>query len=156
MKLIHVNPFIQFDALTRQMLRDTATNFAHGIDKGGLRYDKQSFNKHVFQPRTDVKETEQAFVLHLEIAGVKKEDVTINLDENRILTISGERKSEEKTEGTTYHRIERKFGSFVRNFQLPENINTSAIEAEFNDGVLTVTIPKAEVVQPEIQRIEIK
>lgn len=106
-----------------------------------------------FRPAVDVKETENSFLLSFSLPGIEKEEVKIELKDNR-LTVSGERKKETEEKNTRYHRVEQYYGNFSRSFVLPENTNTASIEANFKNGVLTVVVPKAEEMQPKT--IEIK
>ncbi len=101
-----------------------------------------------FKPTVDVKETETAFELDFSLAGMEKEDVKIELKENR-LTVSGEHKVEKEDKTAKYHRIENKYGSFSRSFLLPDNVKNDAIEANFKNGVLNISIPKTELAQPK-------
>ncbi|QQR75428.1 MAG: Hsp20/alpha crystallin family protein [Holophagales bacterium] len=104
-------------------------------------------------PAVDIKESPEALMLTVELPGLKKEEVSITL-ENQVLTIHGERKFEGETKDATYHRIERAYGSFMRSFTLPANIKTDRVDASFDSGLLTVTLPKVEEAKP--RRIEIK
>jgi HSP20 family protein len=106
----------------------------------------------VWTPRTDVAETEDSYVLHVDAPGLKREDFNINWQEGT-LTVSGERKWEERSERENVVRMERAFGHFFRSFQLPKSVNGDMISAVYQDGVLTVNIPKAEESKP--RRIEI-
>jgi len=92
-------------------------------------------------------ETEQHFVLHADLPGLSEEDVNIEVEE-RVLTISGERKSVHETAKEGYHRVERAFGSFSRSLTLPEGIDAETVEASFDRGVLEVRIPKPEERKP--------
>jgi len=76
-----------------------------------------------------------------ELPGIAKEDLKVTMTENT-LTISGEKKKEEKVEKKDFHRIERSYGSFTRNFRLPDNVNGEKAKASFKDGVLEVRLPK--------------
>jgi HSP20 family protein len=98
-------------------------------------------------PSVDLSETKDAYKVHLDVPGIAKEDITINYHDG-VLTVSGERKSEEKTEETNYVRLERSFGSFYRSFNLPSAIKTNAIKANYKDGVLDIEVPKADEVKP--------
>ena len=100
-----------------------------------------------WMPAMDLVETEQHFVLHADLPGLSEEDVNIEVEE-RVLTISGERKSVHETTKEGYHRMERAFGSFSRSLTLPEGINAEAVEASFDRGVLEVRIPKPEERKP--------
>lgn len=98
-------------------------------------------------PPLDVAETEHGFRVTTELPGLSKADVTIQF-ENGVLTISGEKKQEEKTEGVDWHRVERRFGSFRRSVSLPRGATGENAKASFENGVLTVEIPKREEVKP--------
>lgn len=94
-------------------------------------------------PRCDISETKDSFVVHAELPGLKKEEVQVHYDnENRLLSIKGENKSEKKEENEKYYRVERKYGKFERHFTLPKNANGETIGANMHDGVLELTIPK--------------
>ena len=98
-------------------------------------------------PPVDIKETPDSLVLSAELPGIDKKDVHINIEEN-VLTISGERSFSRDEKKEDYHRIERVYGSFSRSFTLPRNVKLDAVKANFENGVLTVTIPKAEESKP--------
>lgn len=106
-----------------------------------------------FSPRTNVAETAQAFEISLELAGVSPDDVHVDV-ENGFLVVSGERKNETEQEGKTFHRVERRYGSFRRAVKLPENIVEEQIEAHYNDGILTVVLPKGE--KEKTRKISVK
>lgn len=107
-----------------------------------------------WSPLADITETEEAFHVKAELPGVKKEDVDVSLS-NGVLTLKGERKSEEETKDEKQHRIERFHGTFIRRFDLPDNIDQSAVSADYVDGVLTLTIPKITKTEPETTKVEI-
>ena len=94
-------------------------------------------------PSVDIFEEENDFVLKAELPGIQKEDLNVTITENRI-TISGEKKKEEKVDKKDYHRVERSYGSFTRNFRLPDNVNGEAAKASFKEGVLEIRVPKTE------------
>lgn len=104
-------------------------------------------------PETDVVETEREIRVVTEMPGLKRDHIEIDV-ENNVLTIRGE-KREERTEGEgqKYHLAERRYGVFTRSFVLPRDVNADAIQAAFEDGVLTVTIPKSE--KARRRRIEV-
>lgn len=104
-----------------------------------------------FVPAVDAEETESHYLLSMDVPGIKKEDIKIEM-KNGILTLSGERKLE--TTDANRHWTERSWGRFERSFTLGEFVNTDKIEAIYKDGVLRVAVPKAEAAKPKT--IEIK
>jgi HSP20 family protein len=106
-----------------------------------------------FAPMVDVHEDEEALVLRADLPGVKREDIEIQVDAN-VLTLKGERKLEQENEKRRYHRVERSYGSFVRQWQIPTNIDASKVDASFADGILTLKLPKKEEQKP--RKIEIR
>ena len=97
----------------------------------------------VWAPRTDLSETDDAYRIRLDVPGMEKDDITINL-QNNTLTVRGERGSEQTTEDEEYVRVERAFGTFHRTFTLPDAVDAENIEAAYDDGVLTIHVPKTE------------
>ena len=106
-------------------------------------------------PVVDVREDKDELSLQAELPGLRSEDVRVNV-ENGVLTISGEKKQEieECQEGSDYHLVERRYGRFERSFTLPRSVDAEKVKAEFANGVLTVTLPKAEAAKP--RRIEVQ
>ena len=92
-------------------------------------------------PTVDIFEEGNDLVVKAELPGIKKDDLNVTITENRI-TISGEKKQEEKVEKKDYHRVERSYGSFTRSFRLPDNVNGDAAKASFKEGILEVRVPK--------------
>ncbi len=107
----------------------------------------------VWSPRADVSETEDAYVLHIDVPGLKKNDFNISWQDGT-LTVSGDRKWEDKEERENYVRLERSFGHFFRSFTLPNTVKSEEISGSYDEGVLTIRVPKAEESKP--RRIEIK
>ena len=106
-----------------------------------------------FTPAVDIKESDNEIRLDLELPGLKPEDVEITA-ENGVLTVRGEKHAERKEgDESRYQIIERSYGTFMRTFQLPQGIDADQIKAEFNNGVLSLHIPRAALPQPK--RIEI-
>lgn len=98
-------------------------------------------------PRADLSESEKEYKIQIDLPGVKKEDITVKVEDNR-LVIKGERKEEKKEEGEDYIRTERSYGSFFRTMVLPLMAEPDKIDATFIDGELVVKIPKVETVKP--------
>ncbi|KAK6774521.1 hypothetical protein RDI58_029760 [Solanum bulbocastanum] len=105
--------------------------------------------------RIDWKETPEAHVFKVDVPGIKKEEVKVEVEEGRILQISGERSKEQEEKNDKWHRMERSSGKFVRRFRLPENVKMEEIKAAMENGVLTVTVPKEEEKKPEVKAIDI-
>ena len=105
--------------------------------------------------RIDWKETPQAHVFKADLPGLKKYEVKVEVEEGRILQISGERSKEQEEKNDKWHRVERSSGKFLRRFRLPENAKVDQVKASLENGVLTVTIPKEEEKKPEIKPVEI-
>lgn len=133
----------RMDRLFNEMLRDY-----WGPETGS-----EEVSSRVWAPPVDIREGSDALTLTAELPGLTKDDVSITL-ENNVLTLSGERKFEKETQGEAYHRIERSYGSFSRSFTLPSTVRTDTVEARFEHGVLTVSLPKQEESKP--RKITIK
>ena len=98
-------------------------------------------------PAMDLVEEDEHLVLRADLPGLTEEDVNIEVKDG-VLTVSGERRAEEKTEDKGYHRVERAYGSFSRSLSIPEGIDPEQVSAEFDNGVLEVRIPKPEERKP--------
>src|SRR6202051_4810826 len=94
-------------------------------------------------PPVDIQETDDAYRIHAELPGMTKDDIQITL-ENNVLRLSGERKFEKDAKKENYHRIERTYGTFSRSFALPTQVSSDKVEAKFDDGVLSIVVPKEE------------
>ena len=106
-----------------------------------------------WSPSVDVYEDSDSFLIKVELPEVNREDVKVNLNENT-LSISGERRVENEDKRENYHRVERSYGQFYRSFTLPPNVNASAINAQFKDGMLRLSLPKREEAKP--RQIDVK
>lgn len=95
-----------------------------------------------WMPSVDISETDTEYLVKGEIPGVKKEDVTVTIQDG-MLTIKGERKQEKEEKGKKFHRVECSYGNFQRSFRVPEDADENGVKAEFKDGVLNVTLPKS-------------
>ena len=111
----------------------------------------------IVNARIDWKETPEAHVFKADLPGLNKEEVKVEVEveDDRVLQISGERKVEKEEKNDTWHRVECSSGRFQRRFRLPENAKMNEIKASMENGVLTVTVPKEEVKKPEVKAIEI-
>lgn len=105
------------------------------------------------RPALDVAESEDAITVAIELPGIAREDVSVSIEEG-VLTVSGEKKASTERKEDSFHVVERRFGSFSRTLTLPNTISAEDSEARFEDGLLTIRLPKHERVKP--RRLEIK
>jgi HSP20 family protein len=105
-------------------------------------------------PSVDIFETDNELVLKADIPGVDQKDIDIQL-ENGTLSLKGERKFERDEKNKGFHRQERSYGSFVRYFTVPETIDSENVKADFQAGVLTVTLPKKEIAKPKAIKVQV-
>lgn len=105
-------------------------------------------------PAIDIEEKDEEFVLTADTPGMTKKDVKLNIRDG-VLSIKGERKVEKEDESGTYHYRERHLGTFCLTFRLPETVNEEKINATFQNGILTVSLPKFEEVKPKEREIKI-
>jgi HSP20 family protein len=104
-------------------------------------------------PLVDISEDATEYRIKAELPEIRRENVKVTAEEGT-LTISGERKFDKEENGMRYHRVERSYGSFVRNFSLPDDASAANVTAEFKEGVLTVHLAKTE--RPKPQQVEVK
>jgi HSP20 family protein len=106
-------------------------------------------------PRLDVKETDDAYVVQMDVPGIDKKDIHVTLEDG-LLSVSGNRKAEHQEEGAngTWHRVERSWGSFERHLRLGDGVDADNVKAEAKDGVLTIRVPKKETAKPRVIAVE--
>ena len=107
-----------------------------------------------FVPAVDIYEDEHKLALKLEVPGVKQDDLDVRV-ENQTLTVRGERRFEAEEKEENFHRIERRFGSFVRSFTLPQTVDTNSIDAKYENGVLAIQLAKKEAAKPKQVKVQI-
>lgn len=122
----------------------------------------RGFNRHsffggsdVFKPKVDIVGSEKDYTVTVELPGIDEQDVKIDLMGNN-LVIKGEKKQEEKTEEEGYYRVERRYGSFQRVLDLPDDADREGVKASFKNGILTVTMPRLKVEHHEKKSIPIE
>ena len=103
-------------------------------------------------PSVDIYEDQDKLILEADLPGLKREDFEISV-ENNVITLKGERKFEKKVEGDNYHRVERSYGGFTRSFTLPQSVTAEGATADFENGILRVSLPKRE--ETKARKIEI-
>ena len=146
MNIIKYDPFREMRSLQDEVNRLFTSSFSRGNNESDLM-------RGAWSPQVDIFENKNEIVLEAELAGMKPEDVEISI-ENNVLTIHGERKFEKNDESDNFHRVERSYGSFTRSFTLPPTVQSENANAEFENGVLRLTLAKREEAKP--RRIEIK
>lgn len=154
MTLVKFNPvrdLIDFEREFSKMFNSLENRF--GISKS--KDAETEYENAVWMPLTDIYENKDNFSLKIDLPGIKKEDVKISFTNGK-LNISGERIQEEETKDAKCHRIEKSYGKYFRSFNLPELIQAEKINAEFANGQLTITIPKAEEAKPKEIEIKVK
>jgi HSP20 family protein len=129
----YVTPFDVFNQAFNQFLRGDV--------------DSQESTR-TWAPAVDILETTESYVVKAELPGVPKEDVHITV-ENNVLTLKGERRFEKDETKENYHRVERTYGAFARSFTLPTRVDHDSVQAKFDNGVLTITVPKAAEAKPK-------
>lgn len=145
MTYLRFDPFKKFDAMTRKM-----NEFAGEFEKGF------SFETGAFNPRADIHEGSKEVIINIELPGMSKEDVKISINEDRMLTVSGNKAKAETEENQRYVRSERSFGEFSRSFMLAESVDLENIDAEFEEGLLKLKLGKIEPPKPKVIDVEIK
>ncbi len=108
-----------------------------------------------FVPTVNSREADDAYYVEVDLPGVKKEDILVDVKDN-ILSISGERKIKKEDKEDSYYKVESRYGKFVRNFTLPKDVDVQKIEAGNKNGVLEIKIPKQVIVEKKPKKIEIK
>ncbi len=136
-------------AVLQNRLNSIFQDFAQPANSG-----TESLGTGSFVPPVDIYEDEQHLLLKLEIPGIRQEDLDIRV-ENQTLTVKGERKIESEHKEENFHRIERRFGSFVRSFTLPQTVDSDSIQATYENGVLNLSIGKKAEAKPKQIKVEI-
>ena len=124
--------------------RELASLFENFAQPGG----KEQLSAGTFVPPVDVYEDEHNLVLKLEVPGVNEEDLDVQV-ENNTLTVKGERKFEREEKEENFHRIERRYGTFLRTFRLPSTIDAEKVEAHYDKGILKIALAKRAEAKPK-------
>jgi HSP20 family protein len=155
MSLIRWNPARELSAFPTDVL-NIQRNINRMFDSflRGDMFDREDLPS-TWTPAVDIAERDDEYVVKVELPGVTRDDVKITSQDN-VLTIRGEKKHEKESKGMNYHRTERAYGSFQRSFTLPGTVKEDKIEAEFKDGTLVITLPKAEEAKPRTIEVQVK
>src|SRR5881398_347600 len=108
-----------------------------------------------WSPEVDISEDDRGYLLKADLPEMKKDDVRVTV-EDRILSVSGERKAQKEDQKKKFHRIERSFGTFRRSFTLPEDADSTKVTAEFRDGVLKVHLPTTPVAKSKARQVKVQ
>jgi HSP20 family protein len=144
------NPFKEMEELQNRLT--SYLGRSQGRGDGGTR---ESLTVTEWSPLVDITEDAKEYLIKAELPEVKKEELKVSV-ENGVLTISGERKFEKEEKGKKFHRIERSYGSFVRTFTVPDDVDATKVGADFKEGVLLVHLPKDEKARPRTLDIKVQ
>ncbi|HKN83014.1 MAG TPA: Hsp20/alpha crystallin family protein [Pyrinomonadaceae bacterium] len=145
MTIMRYDPFRDLRTLQEEVNRLFSTNMSRAFDDEGI-------GRGAWAPSVDIYENKDHIVLEAELPGMNQEDFDLSI-ENNLLTLRGERKFEKTDENDNYHRVERSYGAFTRSFTLPQTVSAEGATAEYNNGVLRVTLPKRE--ETKARRIQV-
>ena len=145
MNVVRYDPFRDLRSLQEEVNRLFSTNLTRAFGDEGI-------GRGAWAPSVDIYENKDQIVLEAELPGMKQEDFDLSI-ENNVITLRGERKFEKTDETDNYHRVERSYGAFTRSFTLPQTVSAEGATAEYNNGVLRVTLPKRE--ETKARRIQI-
>jgi HSP20 family protein len=143
--LTRFEPYREFAHLERQMNR---------LLNEGPEGRDEAFLQTSFAPPVDIYEDEHSYTLKLEVPGIEEKDIDVKL-ENSTLTVSGERKFEKEEKEENYRRVERRYGSFVRSFTLPQTIDSDTVTAEYDKGLLKIRLAKKAEAKPKQIKISV-
>ena len=150
MTLTRYDPFNELRAISRS-LNSFNDFFNNNVGTNEL----SQLNVSSFAPDVNTREGEYAYHIDIDLPGIEKDDIHIGID-NKVLSISGERKTREETKEEDYYKVESSFGKFERKFSLPDDVDAENIHAESSNGVLEITIPKLAAQEDQVRKIEIK
>jgi HSP20 family protein len=152
--LIRWDPFRwdPFKEIEKEM-QELTDRFSRMLTRWPGRSTRESLTVAEWSPSVDIAETDSEYVIKAEIPEVDKKDVKVTVQDG-YLSIQGERKQEKEEKGKRFHRVERAYGSFLRSFELPDDVDQEKVKAEFKEGMLIVHLPKTE--QAKAKTIEIK
>ncbi len=147
--IVRWDPFKEVATLQERM------NRVFGDLWGRAHHPEEDYLSGSWMPAVDVRETKDALEITAELPGLEPKNVDVSV-ENGVLTLKGSREFEKATEGETYHRVERAYGSFERSFTLPTNVDPDKVKAVYRHGVLHLTLPKREEAKPRSVTIKIE
>lgn len=147
MDIIRWNPFHELEDIQTRLNRFFNEVPARRLEKDGLFFAD-------WAPLVDIQETDQEYLIKAELPEVKKEDVKVEVLDG-VLTIEGERTQEKEEKGKKFHKVERSYGKFVRQFSLPMEVEAAKVRADYKDGVLNVHLPKTVAAKPKTVEVKV-
>jgi HSP20 family protein len=146
MNIVKWNPFRELEEIHTRLNRVFNEAPQRRTEGDGLFFAE-------WAPAVDIQETDKEYVIKAELPEVKKENVKVEMLDG-VLTIEGERTQEKEEKGKKFHKVERAYGKFVRQFALPTEVEAAKVQAEFKDGMLNVHLPKSASAKP--RSVEVK
>jgi HSP20 family protein len=140
------DPFREFSTLQDRMNRLFRDSFGEG--------GQESLNTTTFAPAVDVYEDEHNVTLKIEVPGIEEKDIDVRI-ENNTLTVHGERKFEKEEKEENFRRVERRYGSFTRSFTLPNTVDSDKVSANYDKGVLKITLAKKAEAKPKQIKVNV-
>lgn len=151
MNLVRWDPMREMEELSDRLTR--AFSGRPWMTRPPVAEGREALTVPDWAPMVDITETDNEYLIKAELPEVKREDVKVSVEDG-VLTLAGERKQEKEEKGKKFHRVERFYGSFLRTFTVPDNVDEVKVKAEFKDGILNVHLPKTEMAKPKA--IEVK
>lgn len=148
MALVKWDPMRELEDMSSRLNRLFRSDF------GFARPEEGAMTTYEWSPVVDVVETPDEYLIRAELPGVTKDQVKIDL-KNGVLTLTGERKEEKEEKGKRFHRVERSYGSFMRSFTLPSEVDEQKISADHRDGILSIHLPKSPSAKPRAVEIRV-
>ena len=145
MNIVKYDPFREL-----RSLQDEMTRLFTGVMPASGNREEMAHGSWI--PSVDIYEDKERLILEADLPGMTRDDFELSV-ENNVITLRGERKFEKKTDGENYHRVERSYGAFTRSFTLPQTVTADGATADFENGILRVSLPKRE--ETKARKIEI-
>jgi HSP20 family protein len=147
MPIIRWDPFQELNLITNRMNRLFQDTYGQGSTDEKLTASS-------FVPPVDIYEDEHNITLKIEVPGIEQKDIDVRL-ENNTLTVRGERKFEKEEKEENFHRVERRYGSFYRAFTLPSTVDADSVQADYDSGVLKITLAKKAEAKPKQIKVNV-
>lgn len=147
MNIVKFNPFRELEEMQTRLNRLFTDAPMRKIEDNGPFFSD-------WAPAVDIQETDKEYLIKAELPEMKKEDVKVEVLDG-VLTIEGERTQEKEEKGKKFHKVERSYGKFVRQFALPTEVEGAKVQAEYKDGVLSVHLPKTAAAKPTAVTVKV-